>query len=677
MSTGDVKLAIGSRKEIDGLRAVSVLAVIAGHFAIPGAAGGFTGVDVFFVISGYLITGILIDAMDAGTFSLVKFYDRRIRRILPALLVVIAATLVAGFVFLMPGDYARAAESSLWAAFFAPNIYFEDRTGYFDPTSALTPLLHLWSLGVEEQFYLVWPLLLLAAPKLRAQRGALIAATIALTLASFALSEFLLYDDPKAAFYLAPPRAWELGIGAVIALLPRDHGAFQSRILSEFAPALGLACILYGMWRLNPDALFPGHNALLPVIGAALIVAPWNARGLVFKTLSLPPFVFVGLISYSLYLCHWPILVMYRHYASLTEVAPHVSALLIALTFVAATLTWVFVEQPIRRAKPPAWVTFSAGAAAVAAVFAGALVIVSQNGLPARLPPSLAGITSLDEMWRYDCPQSAEFPAFGETGACVVGAPWESATSRAMIWGDSHAQSLLPLFATPAEEAGIALLLPLDSCVPFVSDTGIKRDYPGIPTYTAHCSMTRAQVLNLMARPDGPTHLIIAASWPFHLGDLYRNQDDARSPVRGLELMREGLDELAAELAAHGKHLTIISDIPPRPSEAVTCLVGGRGMLRAPCPEGATAAPRSYADSLSGATNALIREMPASWPNVSVVILPELMCDSEACLTSLNGEFLYRDSGHYRRNLWQPTRDQIAVRMGLRAVLEAGEARRD
>jgi len=652
-----------------------VLAVIACHFALPGAAGGFAGVDVFFVISGYLITGILAGDLDARDFSLTRFYDRRIRRILPALLVLVAATLIAGFFVLMPGDYLRTGRSALWTIFFAPNIYFEHRTGYFDPNAALAPLLHLWSLGVEEQFYLVWPLLLLALAKLRARRGALLVIALLLTLTSFGLSEWLLAHAPKSAFYAAPSRAWELGLGALVALAPRDLALFRSRLLAEIAPAAGLACILYGMWRLTADMAFPGHNALLPVVGAALIVAPWRDRGLIYKLLSLPPLVFVGLISYSLYLWHWPILVLYRHYASVTDLNVVESAALIALAFVAATLSWLIIERPFRRARPPLWLTFSTAAGATALMCAATLMVTTQRGLPGRIPASFAGISSLDEMWRYDCPQPDAAPEMPGVSVCTVGARWADAGTRVILWGDSHAQSMLPLFATPAAARNIAVLQPLESCVPYISDEGVKRQYPDLPQYTARCSQVRARVLDLMARPDGPKQLILVASWPFHLSHLYRQQGEAMSDERGLALMREGLDELARTLTAHGRRLTLISDIPPRPSDAVTCLVGGRGILRAPCPDGATVTPRAYVDSMSGRTNALLREMPARWANVDVVILEDRMCNAHSCTTWLDNEFLYRDSGHYRRNLTPHTRDRLAARMQLGDLLATGDGR--
>src|SRR5262249_11932609 len=308
----------GYRAEIDGLRAIAVLSVLAFHYglAVPdrftgvdvqysvALPGGFTGVDVFFVISGFLITQILAGEIAAGTFSVIGFYDRRMRRILPALLTMLVCVLVAGRFLLMPGDYAALAKSAGAAAFGFSNFHFLNHTGYFDQVADFMPLLHTWSLAVEEQFYIVWPLLLaLIATGSRNRTAALVALLVALGCAA---SIAFFPVDPKSAFYLALPRAWELGLGALLAFLPA-----LPTLVGEIATLAGLALIATGFKIASPDN-FPGLDALYPCIGAALVIWPRTRRTISDRLLGL--LAPIGLISYSLYLWHWPIWVYFRIY---------------------------------------------------------------------------------------------------------------------------------------------------------------------------------------------------------------------------------------------------------------------------------------------------------------------------------------------------------------------------
>ena len=300
---------MGYRKDIDGLRCVAVTAVVLYHFGLS-APGGFVGVDVFFVISGYLITAQIAGDIEAQRFSLLTFYARRCKRILPALLVVCTACLLAGWFVLWPGDYKALAASVRYAAFGLANFYFLWNTGYFDQASDLLPMLHLWSLGVEEQFYFAWPALLLLALPLG--RRWLIALLLALIAISLGASINAVAADQKAAFYLPHLRAWELAIGGLLVFLPHMRLPSYAREILGAAAAL---LILGAIVMLTKASPFPGLSALPPVIGAALLI--WHTMhggsSAVSRLLSLAPAVFVGKISYSLYLWHWPVLVLFRH----------------------------------------------------------------------------------------------------------------------------------------------------------------------------------------------------------------------------------------------------------------------------------------------------------------------------------------------------------------------------
>jgi peptidoglycan/LPS O-acetylase OafA/YrhL len=345
------------RPDIDGLRSVAVLLVVLFHFGVPPFSGGFTGVDVFFVISGYLITSILARDIEAGRFSILTFYARRARRILPAMLVVIAASILAGYFLLDASAFGSLTRSAQFSALGLANFYFLWSDGYFDKGTDDEPLLHLWSLGVEEQFYLVWPLLLagVAFASWRAVPWLL----LAIIAGSFAWSVAITDVDPTAAFFRPDTRAWELGLGAILVFLP----ALRSRLAAEGLSLLGLILIGYGAVALGPRDPFPGINALYPCIGTALLVWPKGRPTLTSRVLSIGPNVFVGKISYSLYLWHWPLLAFYQLYAEPTAA---VTVLLIGACAMISVLSWRFVEMPARTFVFPSRAIVGTGLAAMA-----------------------------------------------------------------------------------------------------------------------------------------------------------------------------------------------------------------------------------------------------------------------------------------------------------------------
>ena len=330
------------RTDIDGLRALAVLPILLFHAGIPGFSGGYVGVDIFFVISGFLITAIIDREMAAKTFSYVNFYERRIRRIFPALAVVLAFCLLAAWFILLPSEIADFAKSVIGTILFASNIVFFRQSGYFDRISEEKPLLHTRSLGIEEQFYIFFPIILFLiiryAPKYRQHLVALIAA------ASFGLCVHLTPTSPSAAFYLIPTRAWELLAGSLLALgvVPVVRAGAVRSLLS----GLGIAMIVAAVILFDGTTPFPGVAALLPVAGTVLVIAyapgTWTDR-----LLSLRPLVLVGLISYSLYLWHWPLIVFGRDLGWLDgSIGPAVAVVLVSLAM--GALSSRFVEAPFR-----------------------------------------------------------------------------------------------------------------------------------------------------------------------------------------------------------------------------------------------------------------------------------------------------------------------------------------
>lgn len=295
------------RTDIDGLRAVAVLAVLGGHLKLAGMAGGFVGVDVFFVICGFLISRIVYEEAAAGQFSVVGFYGRRVRRIMPAFLVASLLTTAVAWVVFLPAEMVAFADSLVWSLAFLPNLYFHTHSGYFAPAAETLPLLHYWSLGVEEQFYLAFPLFVVLVDRFAHK---LIMPLLVLGLAvSLAWAEYRTRGQLATAFYLPQFRAWELLTGSILAL-PRFPRC-RNRVAGALAGLAGLGLIAGSVLLYAPTTPFPGLSAAPPCLGAALIL--WGGTGPVARLLSLPVLAYVGRISYSLYLVHWQVIVFSRH----------------------------------------------------------------------------------------------------------------------------------------------------------------------------------------------------------------------------------------------------------------------------------------------------------------------------------------------------------------------------
>lgn len=372
------------RPDIDGLRAISVLAVVLYHYGLGPFPGGFVGVDVFFVISGFLITSIIYSDIQKGRFSLARYYERRFRRILPALVAVLITFLGLGYALLLPTDFQNLGVQSAFAAFGISNFFFWEHSEYFDVASEQQPMLHTWSLGVEEQFYIVWPLMLVAILRL-ARSGGRLASVITLALlilGSFSLSVYQVAAQPVSAFYLLPSRAWELALGAILVFAPPLAGA-----AAHVAPGVGLALIAYAVGFLNSDLPFPGSNALFPCIGAALVIWPRSTKSITALPLHFPPMIWIGLISYSLYLWHWPVLVIYRLMGIGKPLSTTELWSLAGLAFVLSIVSYIVVERPFRRGKAKRWAVIAVGLMSMTVTGAAGVVVWTREGMIERYSP--------------------------------------------------------------------------------------------------------------------------------------------------------------------------------------------------------------------------------------------------------------------------------------------------
>lgn len=438
------------RPDIDGLRAVAVLLVLAFHLGINRVGGGYVGVDVFFVISGFLISTVILQQLGNSRFSLASFYERRIRRIFPALVVVLFATIWPAYRFMLPSEMVDYAKSFLAATFSFSNFYFLSQSGYFDAPASVKPLLHTWSLAVEEQFYIFLPLFLMAIRRFTPRLQSRLVVVVAL--ASFIASIFGAYHSHDATFYLPHTRAWELLLGTLLAMdfFPELSSAIWRNIL----PFVGLTGIVAAGLLYKPATVFPGAAALLPCVGAALIIySGKSGTSIVGRVLSLRPVVFIGLISYSLYLWHWPLIVFQNSDGLLLQAhSPRITKLtLIVVSLLLATLSWKFVEQPFRqgRLKLSRVAIFSAASvAALLALFSGSVILANQ-GFPHRYPAEAVQVATFlentDAKTRVTYRRGTCFITSGETARdfnSAICLQWNKEKRNLLLMGDSHAAQL-------------------------------------------------------------------------------------------------------------------------------------------------------------------------------------------------------------------------------------------
>lgn len=491
---------VAYRPDIDGLRGVAVLAVVIYH-AFPGLlAGGFVGVDIFFVISGFLITSLVLTEIRQDRFSLVRFYARRVRRLFPALVTVLAATLAMGWYLMLGTAFSSLGRHAAATTAFVTNVALWRESGYFDGSAALKPLLHLWSLGVEEQFYLVWPLLLVSSTALRLRPRVTI---LVLALASLGASLATMRVDAAAAFYLPHARAWELMIGAALATTATSGRTDRAHWFQVSAIA-GLAVTVASFVVITDARPFPGWWPALPVAGAALVIASGPRRWANRCVLSQRWLVGVGLVSYPLYLWHWSLLV----FARIAKLQPSfwLRAGLVALSFTLSYATYRFIEQPVRagRWKRNRWTV---------AVLAAASICVSLISLAAAtgrlVTRTDARLGLITRPYDYRNAYRGKRCQLGESQrprdfdpTCVDDGFGRAEVRSLMIWGDSHAAHLYPGLRALAARDRLALAqFTADGCAPVtVEDT---------PPY---CRTLNDFVVSQLTRLR-PDVVILSADW--------------------------------------------------------------------------------------------------------------------------------------------------------------------
>jgi peptidoglycan/LPS O-acetylase OafA/YrhL len=517
------------RQDIDGLRAFAVMPVLLFHFGLEQLPGGFAGVDVFFVISGYLIAGTLLKDLQTDRFSLWTFYWRRFRRILPALFVVLAASTVAAVLLLPADQLVDFAWTLLSTSTFWSNIYFWDTTNYFGASAELKPLLHTWSLAVEEQYYIFAPIAMWLIYRFLGQRWTLV--LLPLILMSFALSVYGLKAGPSFTFYWLPTRAWELMIGAYLMLAPPPK--LSSRIAQETVGILGWLCLGIAYFTLTKTSAFPAQGALLPCIGTALLIYAGShqtdgKRPMASRVLEVAPVVWIGLISYSLYLVHWPLVSFLTHYTM--EPVEHV-VMLTVVSIVLAAFMWRFVEQPFRKnpvlkSKP---VVFAASFGAMAIAALTMVIIVSADGFPGRAPDYVRQDVQTTS-WRNKVCFFKNGENIGKFSveACTHDLGFDDA--KILLWGDSfNAQYIAGLADNSARLGSNVVQITHAGCPPIL-------DYnsAGLPK----CAALNQKALRLLDSGDYSV-VILSGLWDSHKERVLTHFADTVSAIkeRGAEVI--------------------------------------------------------------------------------------------------------------------------------------------
>lgn len=662
-STGAQTTHTKYRPDIDGLRAIAVGAVVIFHAFPSLLKGGFIGVDIFFIISGFLISQILFSSLDKQKFSLLDFYSRRINRIYPALITVLASCLIFGWLALLPDEYKQLGKHTAGGAGFVANLLLWRESGYFDVLSESKPLLHLWSLGVEEQFYIVWPLFLALLWKSKLNKPITISIFIA---ASFYLNVSLSSSNPTAAFYSPLTRFWELLLGAMLAYkttyarsaplttpaLTNGKSSSHSPNLSNFIENLqafvGLALIGVGFALITKQNMFPGYWALLPSLGTVLIIHAGPDAWFNKNILSHRFMVFVGLISFPLYLWHWPLLSFLRVIEG--ELPSPVSrSIAVTASVVLAWATYRLIEIPLRYKTTGKAKTITLFFLMGVLGLIG-LAIYKADGLPKR-----AALATLEQKSNdlnfYQLSQCKDEKLLSQSMSwCNKSTP--SSTENIILWGDSHAEHLFPGIKSLSQENW--LLIGRHSCPPILGEkawltSASKED----------CELANNAAINLIAKSDAK---VVVLAW---LGNLYTSDKglapehilindenpqnryiigEINDPSHKQELFNAAMTRTVQTLLDLGKQVVIVKDTPEFMFDPRACLSRPFRPEARDC-----SVPKQQFITRNAAYSMLLDRLAGMSPNVKIFDAASVFCDAQRCTQSDPQHEYFRD-GHHLSN---------------------------
>lgn len=607
-----MKTNVTYRRDIDGLRAIAVLPVVLFHAHIGLFSGGFVGVDIFFVISGFLITQIIAAEIQAGNFSIASFYERRIRRIFPALFSVLLLSTLLAIALMAPSELVSYGKRMFATIFFLANIKFLRESDYFASESEVNPLLHMWSLSVEEQFYVFFPLLLIMLFRLKLRPMTTVAGIFVFSLA---LSCWSLQKYPVETFFLLPTRAWELLIGSMLALMPRQK--HLSPATSEILAWIGLALIGYSIFWFTEETPFPGFNALFPCIGTALLLYCGGGseayKTWVTKFLSLGPMVYIGLISYSLYLFHWPLIVYTNYVFPSEEKFTWAIAMAVAASVILAILSLKFVETPFRKKQlvKTRNTVFKYGAASMGTLACVTVALVVAKGLPGRYDldngfydgiEQIRGVAKEKYRWGACFFDTSRPYQNNDVTACMS----NPGTNDTLLIGDSHSAHLYPGLSSHWKAAQIS----------FLSAAGCRPLANKVTKDNESCHFAHAFWFNV-AVPSRHWHqIILAGQWK--VADI------------------EELRATVTRLKPHTNHLILVGPSVEYSGMFPELLAvhGNNGFLR----------KKMKADRFE--LNALMKDF-APQQGVHYVSMTDIICPNDSCVHKTpEGEYLIWDYGH-------------------------------
>ena len=623
----DAGAVIAYRADIDGLRAIAVLAVVLFHIDQHLLPGGFAGVDIFFVISGFLITGIIYKGREKGAFSFAEFYRRRIKRIVPVLFCVLLTTLIAGNFILLPEDFIRLAESAVAAQFFAANVYFTYflDTSYFAADASMEPLLHLWSLGVEEQFYLIWPSVFIALCLLKAKwlRVSIISVCIVL---SFGFAQWALGEHAMFAYYMLPSRAGQLLFGALCFLIANSDKFRIPRAFNELVAVIGMLAIMFSLFFIREDMGFPGINAIPVTLGSGLVILTASFHNtLVARALSLRLLVLTGLISYSMYLWHWPILAYLKYAFSVLTWQLMIASFIVIVLFSIAS--YRLVEVPFKRSKKSLnqvfWRQFVVPSLLICFIAVG---VRSTDGY---------GTYALDNQYRQQLEGMDEGAKAGHrypwicqnyelneslltNPRCRINSEKEP---KALLWGDSNGSHYVGVLGEIAQQIGVSFrTVAHSSCPPLLES---PENFVSAKLKLGCAASNKVVVEHL----DDYDVVMLSGAWNTYLA--------TEATAFEHELL-----STATSLKAMGKSVVLIGRVPIIQNLDRDCTRKGLKLTAMDC-SSRLASRRSQVETTNEVISRVAMQSGAQYFDVS-----GLLCDEQMCTAVFNNKVAYHDSGH-------------------------------
>ena len=633
---------------VDGLRAIAVLSVVGFHAFLGWISGGFVGVDIFFVISGFLITSTIVNDLRNNKFTFIRFYKKRIRRIFPSLLSVLVLSLAVSWFFLLQQEFREFGKEIAGSTIFLSNIILWTKAGYFNTASETNPLLHLWSLGVEEQYYVLFPFVAILAVK--SSRKFLISVLVLLVI-SFACNIYQVDIDPSGAFYNPAARFWELLSGSMLSVgirnlqfTPLNLSRPHTVIWSTAASILGIVFVAYGFFNIDNKSVFPGYWALLPVTGACLLIAAGESSLFSKYILSSKIAVWIGLISYPLYLWHWPIFAFLHIFFGFTP-DKHIRLVAIAASIALSILTYIYIEKPIRYGKAsasaPYWLAL--GLLALGGV---GLWIYHNGGYPDRAvvrnnPPEVISIFDGTSEKFTSCPSIQSSDVIDVLCTSTVGGSEDKIIA---LWGDSFTDAWLPVFIKLAHFGNYKLVkITALSCPPILEARKTHFDYPGSITYCANGS-TQGEVIDYLRRIK-PKFVFLISSW-ISYSDFVNLEYLTDSPVgaaNSITTKRTILNHLPQTLKELSSvaHTVVFTGWPYLPEMPYN------KRLISPTFQYAARELIVTRDTFNK-QNMLFKSIfdSSNAPNLQFYDPSLKICDDSVCHTVLDGVLMYSDSHH-------------------------------